>query len=121
MATNYIGEGKVLDFTAGGAVAVGAVVAMGDIVGIALVAAAASGDVIAVAIEGVFTVAKTTGTAWAQGAAIDWDSGSSEFHDGVTPASGDVVSCGIAAVAAASADATGQIKLLGGALASAVT
>ena len=121
MATNYVAPGGVLNFTAAGVVAVGSVVAMGDMIGIALKAAAASGDVIAVATEGVFTVAKTTGTAWAQGAAIDWDSGSSEFHDGVTPASGDVVSCGVAAAAAASGDATGQIKLLGGALASAVT
>lgn len=121
MATNYVGEGKVIDYVAGGVVAVGSVVVTGDTVGIALKAAAASGDVIAVAIEGVFTVAKTTGTAWTQGASVDWDASASEFHIGVTPAAGDVQDCGIAYAAAGSAAATGQLKLLGGALAAAVT
>lgn len=111
MATTQVADGKVINFVAAGAVASGAVVVTGDTVGIALSAAAASGDVIAVAIEGVWTVAKTTGTAWVQGDAIDWDASASEFHKGVTPATGDVALCGIAYAAAASAAATGQLKL----------
>jgi len=120
MATNLVADGKVLSYVAGGTIAAGAVVVTGDTVGIAL-DAAVSGETIAVAIEGVFTVAKTTGTAWVQGDAIDWDASASEFHKGVTPAAGDVVSAGIAYAAAASGDATGQIKLLGGGLGAAVT
>ena len=120
MATNYVGEGKVLDYVAGATITVGDVLVVGDTVGIAL-KSGVSGDVLPMAIEGVFTVAKTTGTAWVQGDAIDWDASASEFHKGVTPASGDVVSAGIASAAAASAAATGTIKLLGGALGAAVT
>lgn len=120
MATNYVSEGSVIDYVAGATIAAGDVVQFGDIVGIALVAGV-SGDIIAVATKGIFTVPKTTGTAWVQGDAIDWDDGAGEFHKGVTPATGDVVSCGIAPVLAASGAATAQLKLLGGALASAVT
>ena len=120
MATSYVGEGKTLNYVAGGTIAVGDILVVGDTVGVALVAGV-SGDVIAMAIEGVFTVAKTTGTAWVQGDAIDWDASASEFHKGVTPASGDVVLCGIASAAAASAAATGTLKLLGGAVGAAVT
>lgn len=120
MTTNYVGEGKVIDYVAGGTISAGDVVVTGDTVGIALVDMV-SGETGAVAIEGIFTVAKTTGTAWVQGDAIDWDASASEFHKGVTPAAGDVVSAGIATAAAASAAATGQLKLLGGALGAAVT
>lgn len=120
MATNYVGEGKVLDYVAGATIAVNEVLIVGDTVGIAL-KAAVSGDVIPMAIEGIFTVAKTAGTAWVQGDAIDWDESATEFHKGVTPATGDVVSAGIASAAAASAATTGTLKLLGGALGSAVT
>ena len=121
MATNYVGEGKILTVTAGGAVAVGSLQVVGDVAGIAMTAAAASGDVYTLGLEGIFTIDKTSGTAWNQGDAIDWDASAGEFHKGVTPAAGDVVSAGIAPVAAGSADTTAQLKLLSGALASAVT
>ena len=120
MATNLVADGKVLDYTAGGTVSAGDVIVTGDTVGV-LLKGGVSGDVLPLAITGVWTVAKTTGTAWVQGDAIDWDASATEFHKGVTPASGDVVSAGIAYTAAASAAATGQIKLLGGALGAAVT
>lgn len=120
MATTLVADGDVLSYVAGATIASGDVVVTGDTVGIALVAGV-SGETIAVSIKGVFTVAKTTGTAWVQGDAIDWDASASEFHKGVTPASGDVVSAGIAYTAAASAAATGQVLLLGGALGAAVT
>jgi predicted RecA/RadA family phage recombinase len=110
MATNYVGEGKVIDYTAGGTISAGDVVVAGDTVGIALVDMV-SGDVGAVAIEGVFTVAKTAGTAWAQGDAIGWDASASEFHKDPTLAAGDVALCGIAVVAAASAATTASLKL----------
>ena len=122
MTTLYVGEGKVIDYAnSGAAISAGDVVVAGDVVGIALADIAATTGVGPVGIEGIFTVPKTTGTAWNQGDAIDWDASASEFHKGVTPAAGDVVSAGIAPVAAASAAATGQLKLLGGALGAAVT
>lgn len=120
MATNYVGEGKVLNYTAGGTVSAGDVIVTGSTVGI-LLKGGVSGNVLPLAVEGVFTVAKTAGTAWVQGDKIDWDASASAFHKGVTPAAGDVVGAGVAAIAAASAATTAQIKLLGGALASVVT
>lgn len=110
MATNYRGEGKVIDYTAGGTIAAGDVVIAGDTVGIALVDMV-SGDVGAVAIEGVFQVTKVAGTVWNQGDAIDWDASATAFQKGVTPASGDVVLCGIAVLAAASGATTASLKL----------
>jgi predicted RecA/RadA family phage recombinase len=122
MTTLYVGEGKVLDYAnTGSAISAGDVVVMQDTVGIALVDIAATTGVGAVAIEGVFTVPKTTGTAWVMGDNLDWDTSAGEFHKGLTAASGDVASAGIAAAAAASAAATGQIKLLGGGAAAVVT
>lgn len=122
MTNLYIGPGEVIDYAnAGAAISAGDVVAAGDIVGIAMTDIAATTGVGAVGIEGIFTVPKTAGTAWNQGDAIDWDASAGEFHKGVTPAAGDVVSAGIATVAAASAATTAQLKLLGGALGAAVT
>lgn len=122
MTTLYVAEGGIIQYSnTGAAISSGDVVVTGDIVGIALTDIAATTGVGSVATEGVFTVAKTAGTAWTQGAALDWDASASAFHDGVTPAAGDVVGCGVAYAAAASGATTGQIKLLGGARASAVT
>lgn len=53
---NKVQEGKSLTFLAAGAVASGAPVALGQIVGIATIAAAAANDVITVETEGVFSV-----------------------------------------------------------------
>lgn len=122
MTVLHVADGKVIQYAnTGAAISAGDVVVTGDTVGIALVDIAATTGIGSVAIEGVFTVPKTTGTAWVQGDAIDWDASAGEFHKGVTPAAGDVASAGIAYAAAASAAATGQIKLLGGALGAAVT
>ncbi|HSH45105.1 MAG TPA: DUF2190 family protein, partial [Longimicrobiales bacterium] len=88
-------------------------VVMGDVVGIALTDIA-GGETGAVAIEGVFEVAKAAGTAWDQGAKLDWDASASAFDIGVTPATGDVEDCGVAAEAAASAATTGYIRLTPG-------
>lgn len=95
----------------GGDVAVNTIVEVGGCIGVTLEAIAdgATGEV---ALEGVFSgVAKTTGTAWVQGDAIDWDTSASKFHKGLTPASGDITGTCFAFAAAASGDATGTIKL----------
>ncbi len=112
MATNFKQDGAVLDHVAGGAIASGAIVPMGDSVSVALVAAAASGDVISVATEGVFEVPKTTGTAWVQGDKLDWDASAVKFDKAIAvPASGDIEDCAYAAADAASGDTTGLVKL----------
>lgn len=116
MATNSYSEGNVVEYSnTGAAIASGAVVAMNDIVGIAITDIAATTGVGSVAIEGAFVVPKTTGTAWNVGDSIDWDASASEFHKGVTPAAGDVVLAAVCIVAAAAGAATGVVKLVPGA------
>lgn len=114
--SDYRQEGKVLEFSngTGSDIAAGDVVVMGDTVGIAL-ADIADGESGSVLVEGVVAnQPKTTGTAWSQGAVLDWDASAGEFTDGATPATGDVIGCGIAAADAASGDATGSVKLTPG-------
>lgn len=110
MAKNYVQPGKVLEHTAGAAISSGDVVEMGNIVGVAL-GDMASGDVGSVQVDGVFTLAKTSGTAWSQGDALDWDTSAGEFTKGLTPATGDISGCAIAAADAASADTEGAVLL----------
>lgn len=61
MATNYLQEGDVINYTAGGAITSGAIVPLAECAGVALASATGSGAVIPVALEGVFTVAKKAG------------------------------------------------------------
>lgn len=104
---NYVCEGDVFEFTAGGTITAGSPVLMGSIVGIAA-KGGVSGEVIPVNVCGVFTVTKATGAAWAVGDALYWDAGNSSF---TKTASGNTLA-GYAYAAAASGAATGQIKLL---------
>lgn len=107
---SYQGEGKVVNHTAGSAITAGDVVELGDSIGIALVDIA-NGAVGAVAIEGKFTVAKATGTAWSQGDKLDWDTSASNFGKGITEATGDISDCAIAAEDAASGAETADVIL----------
>lgn len=95
------------DISAGDVVEIGSMVAIADV-------DIADGESGTVTIAGVHEVAKTTGTAWSQGDMIDWDTSAGEFHTGLTPATGDITDCGIAAEDAASGDATGRVLLLPG-------
>lgn len=116
MSTNKVNnEGAVIEYSnTGSAISSGDVVQTGDLVGIAATDIAATTGVGSVEIEGVFTVAKVTGVAWIQGDKVDWDASNSAFGKGITTASGDVTNCGIAFKAAASGDATAQVKLTPG-------
>lgn len=110
MAQNFIKEGEVFDFTAGGTITAGQGVLMTSIVGIAL-ASGVSGDVIPVQVCGVFEVTKHgagSGQAWAVGTALYWDAGNSRF---TTTASGNTLA-GYAYAAALTAATKGKIKLL---------
>jgi predicted RecA/RadA family phage recombinase len=115
MSTNKVQKGDTLDNVTAGAVTNGAVVKALNTVGVALKGAAGSGEVIPLAVEGVFTVPKVTGRAWVQGEKLFWDVSTSSFDTMAgTTATGDVTGCAIAAAAAASGDATGQVKLTPG-------
>lgn len=114
MATNKIADGNILTLTAGAAVSSGDVVVAGDLVAIAQTDAAI-GETFAAAITGAWTVAKVAGTAWAIGDSLDWDASASAFDkDIAVPAAGDVENCGVAYLAAASADVTGVVRLTPG-------
>lgn len=106
MATNYVQEGKTLDYTPSGAdVASGEFVVIGVIGGVAK-SAIADGKTGAVHICGVFSVAKASG-AVTQGAKLYWNSSNSNL---TTTASGNTL-VGVAAEAAASGDATAKLLL----------
>jgi len=69
---NFVQPGKVLNVTLSGTVAAGDVVEAADLIGVAE-SGGVSGDVIAVALEGVCEVAKVAGTAFNQGDVLYWD------------------------------------------------
>lgn len=114
MARTYQAPGLVLQHTAAATISAGDPIKMGDTLGIAL-SDAVSGDVISVSVEGVHEVVKVAGTAWTQGAKVDYDASASGFNIGITPAAGDVSDAGVAALAAASAATVGYLKLTPGA------
>lgn len=92
MATNYVQPGEVIDWTngTGSAVSAGAVVAVGQMLGIALVDIA-NGATGSVRIRGVFTVPKVSAAVIAAGESLVWDVSAGAFDDNLaTPASGDI-------------------------------
>jgi predicted RecA/RadA family phage recombinase len=107
---NYLHEGQTLTITAGGAVASGAVVVIGALVGIAA-AAAASGEPLPVKVTGVFEVTKTDEQAWTLGQRVYWDAAEAEF---TTVATGHLFA-GVAAEAVANTEGlvTGKLRLNG--------
>jgi predicted RecA/RadA family phage recombinase len=106
MATNYIQEGKALNYTpSGSSLSSGDLVVIGTIAGIAKTDIA-DGDTGAVHISGVFSLPKATG-AVTQGAKLYWDASESE----VTTTATDNTLIGIAAAAALSGDASIPVLL----------
>lgn len=109
MAKNYIQEGDVLDYTAGGtAIAAGAIALMGKRIGVVLadIAASATG---AVSVTGVWTVAKLSTDVVAQGDLLYWDAANSRL----TTTVGANTLAGYAAAAAGNGVATVNIKING--------
>jgi len=104
----YVSEGQVLTYTnsTGSDIAADAVIQIGDLVAIAMVAIA-NGESGSILVAGVVKVTKAAGSAWTQGETIYYDSGDDNFQDS---ASGNV-RAGVAAVAAGSADTTGYVLL----------
>ena len=108
MAQNFKEEGQVLQYTnSGSAIASGDVVIIGSLAGVALVDIA-NGATGSVRIDGVFEVAKTTGTAYVQGDELFWNTGTAKATKTATD-----YPLGIAFEAAASGDALCLVKLAG--------
>ncbi len=106
MATNYVQEGKALNYTPSGAdIASGDLVIIGTIAGVARTDIA-DGKTGAVHICGVFSLPKASG-AVTQGAKLYWSSANSNV---TTTASGNTL-IGVAAAAAASGDASIPVLL----------
>lgn len=105
-----ISDGKTVNVTAPYAVASGAGCLVGSLFGVAQDAAAIS-TTVTLAMTGVFTLAKTTGAAWTEGALIYWDDTNKKC---ITTASTNKL-IGVAVAAAASGDTTGQVRLNGAA------
>lgn len=107
----YRSEGEVIAYTAGADVAAGAVLAINDVVGVAM-APIANGATGTVRIKGEFVVPKLAGVAWEIGDKLDLDVAPAlGFTKGLTPATGDVAGCAVAVRAAASADTVGYAVL----------
>ena len=92
MATNYVQAGDIINWVngSGSAISSGDVVAMGQVLGVALVdiANGASG---AVGFKGVYTVAKVSAAVIAQGESLSWDKSAAAFDDNAaTAATGDI-------------------------------
>jgi predicted RecA/RadA family phage recombinase len=115
MTTNYVFSGETLNYTNSGVTTInsGAVVVVGNLVGVALTTILVGGTG-AVATSGAFTLPKVAGSAWVQGAKLLWDASAAKFDIGTaTPATGDVSNCCVAAEAATSAATTGVVLLTG--------
>jgi predicted RecA/RadA family phage recombinase len=117
MSTNYVQRGDVVNFTTAGAVTSGSVVKMSHTLGVALASASGSGQVIPVAIEGVFTVPKVSAAVFVVGEKLIFDVSATPpaFDDSAaTPATGDVTGGAIAMVAGANLETTCVVKLTPG-------
>jgi predicted RecA/RadA family phage recombinase len=114
MTTKTKAPGKILQITAGGAVASGSVQEVGSqFIGVALGAASASGDLYPLATEGVFTIGKKTSETWAVGDQLFWDASAGTASKTYVSGSADNP-IGVATAVAASAATTGECKLRGG-------
>lgn len=117
MAKNYQQPGEVLDYTnnTGSAIASGAVVVAGNLLGVALVDIA-NGATGSVGIRGVYVVPKVSGAVIAQGESLTWDVSAAAFDDkAATPATGDVTGAGAVAFEAAGNGVTTLAVLFTGA------
>lgn len=104
---NYVQDGSVLTVVApSGGIASGAGLKVGEVFGVAQVAAA-EGESVAIVLEGVFTLPKVSAQAWTVGARVYWDDTNKNV---TTTASGNKL-IGAAAAAAANPSATGSVLL----------
>lgn len=112
MAKNYIQNGEVINFTnSGSAIVSGAVVVVGNLVGVALTNIGTN-ETGAVAIEGVFELPKATAAVIAVGEKVLWDVSAGNFDaKSATPATGDISNACAAMAAAGNGATTVKVKL----------
>ena len=103
MGSRHVQEGRTMEVVSGGAVAVDDIDVIGTgILGVALTAALASGDILTYGIKGVYNLVKVTGAVIAQGEQVLFDVSAANVDDeAATPATGDFL-CGMAFEAAGS-------------------
>lgn len=106
MATNYVSDGEIMDYTAAATLAVGVGVLIGARLGVTLVAIA-NGATGSVAMEGVWTLPKLSTDVVAQGALLYWDNTNSRL---TVTATGNTLA-GYAMLAAGSGVTTVRIKI----------
>lgn len=96
MATNFVQDGDVIPFTAGSALSSGDAVVIGGLLGV-VISDVASGATGQASISGVFNVPKVDGAVITEGMPLVYDVSAGALDDSAaTPASGDLVNCGIA-------------------------
>lgn len=108
MANNFIQNGHMIDIVAGGTIASGAGVLVGNMFGVAS-KAAVSGESIAIATAGVFELPKVSAQAWTVGQRIYWDNGAGNCT--TTATSNTLI--GVATEAAANPSSVGRVRLNG--------
>lgn len=108
MATNYVQEGKILDFTAPYDRTSGQGFQVGSIFAVAL-GTALSGAAIRGQIAGVWTLAKTSAQAWTVGQKIYWDNTNKRCDTDSTVG----MLIGVAQAVAANPSSTGNVRLNG--------
>lgn len=101
MSSKQVQRGEIISFVTAGAVAVDAPVVIGNLVGVALTAAAGAAETIEVAIAQVYNLPKVDAAVIAQGERVIFDvsanGGIGEVDDeNATPAAGDVSNFGVA-------------------------
>ena len=111
----YARQGDSIEWTATAKLNAGAPVLMGRILGVAL-ENIANGSVGTVAIEGVFTVAKATGSAMTVGTPVHWDVSTKKLTGAATStlSAGDGENVAVPVEPAASAANTCKVKLIPG-------
>lgn len=110
MATNFVRTGEQLKLTApSGGVSSGDPFVSGNFFGVALADAAEAAEVMT-ALDGVWTLPKTTSQSWAEGDRLYWDGGTGK----ITNVAGALTPVGIAVRIEASNATTGQVKLVPG-------
>lgn len=105
---NYVQDGDLVTVSAPYDVDAGDGALVGTLFGVASANAASGADVV-LAVEGVFTLAKTSAQAWTVGAAIYWD----DTNKVCTTTSTSNTLIGKALAAAANPSSTGVVRLNG--------
>lgn len=114
MATNYVQEGRYIDYTPSGAVTSGELLEIGSLYGVAMAASTGATQPVSVALEGVYEVPKTTGagTALTVGAPAYFDASAAGSVNGDDESAANTL-CGYAVEAAADGVALAKVRLLG--------